>query len=355
VNAGVEALRREIAARADGLPDTVVMEVCGTHTHAMRRYGIRQLLPGNIRLVSGPGCPVCVTDGRDLARALWLAGQRNVTLCSFGDMLRVPCGKESLLSLAAKGARVRVVVSPLEALQLARAEPRRAIVYFGVGFETTAPLTAALVDQAGRQSIPNLSVLSVHKTMPEAVRTLMRSGARVDALLCPGHVAAVAGAEAFRFVPEELRLPAAVSGFEAEEMLLALAALMGMLRAKKPGLVNAYPRAAAPYGNPAALALLEGVFEPRAANWRGLGEIPASGLALRGEYAGFDAEKRFDIPLTDVPEPAGCRCADVLRGLLEPPECPLFGSACAPQSPVGACMVSSEGACAAHYAYGRDL
>lgn len=355
MNAGVDALQRAIAVRADGLPDTTVMEVCGTHTHAMRRHGIRQLLPKNIRLVSGPGCPVCVTDGRDVARALWLAKQKNVTLCCFGDMLRVPCAKESLYALAAKGADVRVVVSPLDALRFAREEPRREVVFFGAGFETTAPLTAALIEEAGRQSVPNLSVLCVHKTMPEAIRALMRDGARVDALLCPGHVAAIAGAEAFRFVPQELRLPAAVSGFEAEEMLLGLAALMGMLQKGKPDLINAYPRAVTPRGNQTALALIGRVFAPCEAAWRGLGSIPASGLALRSGYANFDAQMRFGIPSLHVPEPEGCRCADVLRGLLEPPECPLFGSACTPQNPVGACMVSSEGACAAHYAYGGDL
>ncbi|HWQ58931.1 MAG TPA: hydrogenase formation protein HypD [Clostridia bacterium] len=350
----IEALRREIGRRADGLPETTVMEVCGTHTHAVWRNGIRQLLPANIRLVSGPGCPVCVTDEADLARALWLAKQKNVSLCCFGDMLRVPCGEESLLALSAEGADVRVCVSPLDALAAAREEPARTFVWFGVGFETTAPHTAALAERARKLGIPNLCILSAHKTMPEAIRALLSGESRVGALLCPGHVAAIAGAETFRFVPEELRLPAAVAGFEAEDILAALAAILGMLRAGKPNLVNAYPRAVTPHGNQTARALQEMVFEPCGAVWRGLGAIPASGLKLRKDFADLDAQKRFSIPQFSLSEPRGCRCAEVLRGTLEPTGCPLFGRTCAPQNPVGACMVSSEGACAAYYSYGGN-
>lgn len=352
----IDALVGRIERAAADFPALCVMEVCGTHTRAIFRLGIRGLLPKNVRLVSGPGCPVCVTDEADLARALWLARRAEVVLCCFGDMLRVPAGGESLLDLAQAGADVRVCLSPLDALALARENPGREVVWFGVGFETTAPGTAALVEAAGARGVPNLSVLSAHKTMPQAIRALLRGGGRVGALLCPGHVAAVAGAEAFRFVPEELGLPAAIAGFEAEEILLALAHLCEMRAARAPGLANAYRRAVRGEGNRVALSLLDDIFEPCPARWRGLGEIPNSGLALRDPYAAFDAKRRFGLPAFDAPEPRGCRCAGVLRGEIEPPGCPLFGKACTPERPVGACMVSLEGACAAYYEYaGEEL
>lgn len=351
------ALAKAIAEQAKGLPDTTLMEVCGTHTHAARRYGIRQLLPENVRLISGPGCPVCVTDNRDLAKALWIAGREDVAFCCFGDMLRVPCEEESLLSLQAAGADVRVCVSPMEALAFAKAEPKKRVVWFGVGFETTTPHTAVLIEAAARDGVANIGVYSVHKTMPQALRALLgdEGEARVDGLICPGHVAAITGAEAFRFVPEELGLPAAVAGFGAEEMLRAILALLEMLRAKKPGLVNAYPRAVTSEGNETAKALVETVFEPQDALWRGIGKIPRSGLGICPEYRAFDAAARFCPPDIPVPEAAGCRCGAILRGLAEPADCPLLGAACTPQSPLGACMVSTEGACAAYYRYGGAL
>ncbi len=349
------ALSDAIKAQAQGLPRMTFMEVCGTHTHAMRRYGIRQLLPENVRLISGPGCPVCVTDNRDLAKALWLAKQENVAFCCFGDMLRVPCGKESLLSLQGAGADVRVCVSPLDALAFAADEPRKRFVWFGVGFETTTPHTAAVIEAAAKEKISNFSVLCAHKTMPAALRALLCGDIRVDGLLCPGHVAAITSAEAFRFVPEELGLPAAVAGFGAEDLLRAILALVGMLREKKPGLVNAYPRAVRSAGNKTASALVETIFEPANALWRGIGEIPQSGLSLRAEFRAFDAAACFDVPDIEVAEAAGCRCGEILKGLAEPADCPLFGTACTPQNPLGACMVSTEGACAAYNRYGGAL
>ena len=327
------------------------MEVCGTHTHAIRRYGIRQLLPEQVRLVSGPGCPVCVTDQADIALALALAKMPSVTLFCFGDMLRVPCGGESLASLRAGGADVRLCVSPLDALDFARANPSREVVWYGVGFETTTPHTAALLEAAIKQNVKNLSILSAHKTMPNALTALLGGETRVDALLCPGHVAAVTGAAAFAFSPEQYHLPAAIAGFEPEELLLAILALLKMRKSGAPKLVNAYPRVVNTAGNPAARALVETYMEPCDARWRGLGEISQSGLVLKPAFAAWDAKIRFSPTSGKVTDTGGCRCGEVLRGLLEPNGCPLFGKACTPEQPLGACMVSSEGACAAYYQY----
>ena len=349
----VTRLCADIAAAADGLEPLALMEVCGTHTHAVRRFGVRQLLPENVKLLSGPGCPVCVTAEKDVAAALSLAKRPGVALCCFGDMLRVPAGGESLLALKGRGADVRVCVSPMDVFSTAKREPQTTFVWFGVGFETTAPNTAALAEAALADGVENLFILSAHKTMPNALKTLLSEEAGVSALLCPGHVAAVTGAEAFRFLPEELGLPAAISGFEPEEILLAILALVKMLRSGKASLFNAYPRVVRPEGNRAALTLLERVFEPCAANWRGLGEILDSGLRMKREYAALDANIRWDLSGIECAENPACRCGDVLRGRIEPTQCACFGHACTPQNPLGACMVSSEGTCAAYYQYER--
>jgi len=347
----IELLTEKIAQTAQGLPQMTIMEVCGTHTHAIRRHGIRQLLPGNIRLVSGPGCPVCVTAEEDIALALALAKLPNVTLFCFGDMMRVPCGEESLTLLASRGADVRIALSPLDALAFAIEHPEREVVWYGVGFETTTPHTAALLELARRDHVPNLSVYSAHKTMPNALRALLCDASHVDALLCPGHVASITGANAFAFVPEELHLPSAISGFAPEELLAAILALVTMVKRGNPALINAYPRVVKPGANETARALVDEWFVPCDAVWRGLGEIPQSGLALRPEHAAFDALKRLSPAQVAVPRRSACRCGDVLRGSIDPVECPLFGKACTPQHPLGACMVSSEGACAAYYQY----
>ncbi len=347
----LQILTEKIHKAGEHLPPTTIMEVCGTHTHAIRRYGIRQLLPEQVRLVSGPGCPVCVTDQADIALALALARLPNVTFFCFGDMLRVPCGSESLASLRAGGADVRLCVSPLDALAFARENPSREIVWYGVGFETTTPHTAALLEAAIESQTKNLSILSAHKTMPNALIALLGGETRVDALLCPGHVAAITGADAFSFLPERFCLPSAIAGFEPEELLLAILALLNMRKSGTPKLMNAYPRVVNQAGNPTAQRLVETYFEPCDARWRGLGEIPRSGLALKSEFAAWDARVRFSPEPKPVASPNGCRCGEVLRGLLEPNGCPLFGRACTPEQPLGACMVSSEGACAAYYQY----
>ena len=351
------ALAGALARAAEGMPPTVVMEVCGTHTQSVARYGLRQLLPPGLSLISGPGCPVCVTDDADIARALWLARTPGVTLLSFGDMLRVPLsgGRDSLLRAKEQGADVRLATSPMDALRVAQEEPSRQVVWFAVGFETTAPLTAALLRRARVEGVRNVSVLCAHKTMPAALRALLRGNSRVQALLCPGHVAAITGVDAFRFVPEELGLPAAVSGFGPEEILLALTDITRMRAGGEVALRNDYPAAVTAAGNQAALALLEEVMRPCDARWRGLGSIPGSGLTLHEPYADWDAARRFD--LSAVPEvspeaPTGCCCAEILRGERAPTDCPLFGRACTPERPAGPCMVSAEGACAAAYQYG---
>lgn len=344
-------LTEKIRLAGEGLPPTTIMEVCGTHTHAIRRYGIRQLLPKQVRLVSGPGCPVCVTAEEDIALALALARRPNITFCCFGDMLRVPSGNDSLLSLRAGGADVRYCVSPMDALDVARENPSREVIWYGVGFETTAPHTAALLEAAIRRNQTNLSILSTHKTMPNALCALLDGETRVDALLCPGHVAAITGADAFAFLPERFHLPAAIAGFEPEDLLLAILALLNMRKSGMPKLVNAYPRVVNQAGNPAARKLIETYFKPCDTCWRGLGKIPQSGLALKPEFAAWDARVRLSPEPKQTPLPNGCRCGEVLRGLLEPKDCPLFGRACTPEHPLGACMVSSEGACAADYEY----
>ena len=333
-----------------------IMEVCGTHTMSIAKSGLKSLLPPELRLVSGPGCPVCVTDTSLISVALTLAQQPGVTLATFGDMLRVPAGELSLRALGEQGADVRLVLSPLDALELAQNEHDRQVVFFAVGFETTAPLTASTLQLARELGLSNFSVLSAHKTMPAALKALLGGETQVDGLLCPGHVAAIVGAEEFDFVSRDLGLPAAVAGFTPVEILLAVAAVGEMCDAGEPHLVNCYKRAVRHEGNLRARQIMEQVFEPCAAVWRGLGEIPGSGLAIKEDYVELDAAKRFAAEIaagTVYCDDPGCRCGDVLRGELAPGDCPLFGGACTPRHPCGACMVSSEGSCAAAYRYGE--
>lgn len=348
-------LKNGIEKLAEGLGQVCVMEVCGTHTSSIRRYGIQELLPDNIRLVSGPGCPVCVTAQKDIAAALCIASEKDVIFTCFGDMMRVPCGEKSLYSLYESGRDIRIVISPMDALQIAQDNQKKRVVYFGIGFETTAPLSAALIEAADDRNINNLSVLSAHKTMPQAIRQLLKDKGGIDALLCPGHVAAITGADAFSFVAQELMLPAAVAGFEAQDIMTALFFIVDMLRRKEPKCVNTYPRAVTKGGNRDALSLLYQVFEPCDALWRGLGEIPGSGLKIKERYDKFDAAHHFDICITDIQEAKDCICSRVLCGKSIPTDCVNFGKACTPERPLGACMVSSEGSCAAYYRYkGED-
>jgi hydrogenase expression/formation protein HypD len=334
-----------------------LMEVCGTHTMAVARFGLKSLLPPGLQLVSGPGCPVCVTAQQDIDAFLALGGLPEAILATFGDMVRVPGSVSSLERERAQGATVRVVYAPLDAVGLARETPRKQVIFFGVGFETTMPATALAVKLAAAEGLENFSIFSVHKTMPGALRALLGSGAvKVSGLLLPGHVTTIIGPQAYSFIPREFQIPCAVTGFEPVDILLGVYSLVRQLAANHPLVDNAYTRAVKAPTNPRAQALLEEIFVPEDAAWRGLGVIPGSGAALREEYARFDARRRFAELLAQVPKalPTACRCGEVLRGTLPPRDCPQFDQTCTPSQPLGPCMVSSEGACAAAYKYERE-
>ena len=331
-----------------------LMEVCGTHTMAIARAGIKSLLPEGTELLSGPGCPVCVTPAAVIDAVLALSAEPGVILASYGDMLRVPGSRpgDCLQRRRALGAQVETVYSPIDAIEIAKREPAKEIVFLGVGLETTAPGTAAAVLTAREQGVMNFSVWSMLKTVEPALRALLRQeNFAVQGFLCPGHVATVIGAEAFRFLPEEYGLPAVVGGFEPEDILHAVYLLLRQLAEEKPRLENAYPRAVSAQGNKLAQRVIAECFEPRRDLWRGLGEIEASGLGWREDFAAWDAEKKFDLHPGRTEGPAGCRCGEVICGRCRPENCPLFGKRCTPEDPVGPCMVSSEGACAAAYKY----
>ena len=336
------------------LGEVRLMEVCGTHTMAIAKSGIRSMLPGNVKLLSGPGCPVCVTPGEVIDAVLDLAMRPGVILATYGDMVRVPGSRpgDNLARRRALGARVEVVYSPVDAVELAQKNPDSEVVFLGVGFETTAPGTAAAVLTAKERGLTNFSLFSMLKTVEPALRALIASeGFNVQGFLCPGHVATIIGEEGFAFLPRDCGLPAVIAGFEPADILGAIYLLLKQLADGAPRVQNEYRRAVAPQGNPLARAMMERCFVPRRDLWRGLGAIEASGLRLRDELADFDAEKRFGVVYADAPKPTACRCGEVITGRLSPAECPLFGRRCTPEDPVGPCMVSSEGACAAAYKY----
>ena len=333
------------------------MEVCGTHTVSLFRSGLRSLLPENVIHLSGPGCPVCVTHESEVDAFIDLAGREGVIIGTFGDLMRVPDARGRSLKLAqAEGARVAVLYSPFDALELARANPEQTIVFLGVGFETTAPAVAATVLMAEAQGLENLLVLSCHKLVPPALTTLLDDPAcGVDAFMLPGHVSSVIGVRPFDFIARIYGRPAAVTGFDPLDIIQALLFLARCHTQGKPQTANLYPRAVPDLGNPKAEATMHEVFRPVDALWRGLGRIPASGLALRERFARFDAALRFDIEIRETPPLPGCRCGQVLQGRLRPDQCPLFGKGCTPAKPVGPCMVSTEGSCAAYFKYHTDL
>ena len=345
-----EALHRlaaDLAAEAG--PGSTFMEVCGTHTMAIARSGLRDLLPPSVRLVSGPGCPVCVTAMHDLDTVIALCDLPEVTVATFGDLIRVPASRTSLAVARAAGADVRVVYSARDAVDLAAAQPSREVVFVGIGFETTAPTTAASILEARRRGVRNFSVLAVHKTMPPALRALLDLGETpVTGFLLPGHVSVITGSACFDFLATDYGVAGVVAGFEPGDILEAL---LMLARQTTPAVDNQYMRAVKPRGNAVAQEVMRRVYEPRDADWRGLGVIPGSGLGLRAEFADYDAALRFPVATGEPLEPVGCRCGEVLRGLTDPADCALFGRRCTPQEPVGACMVSSEGACAARYRF----
>ena len=331
-----------------------LMEICGTHTMAIAKTGLKSLLPETVTLISGPGCPVCVTPAGEMDAVLTLSGQPGVTVATYGDLLRVPGSRKgiSLLRQKALGASVEAVYSPMDALAFAEAHPEREVVFVGVGFETTAPGTAACLLEAARKEVFNFSVFCLLKRTEPALRTLVTApDAAVNGFLCPGHVAAITGAESFAFLPQEYGLPAVVSGFEAADLVYSVLELVRMAADGKAELKNEYVRLVKPEGNPAALAMMHQVFEPCTCHWRGLGEVKDGGMAIRSEYERFDAGKRFGIRIEETEEIPGCSCAEIIRGVKTPQECPLFGNVCTPADPVGPCMVSGEGACAAAWKY----
>jgi len=331
-----------------------LMEVCGGQTHTIIRHGIDQLLPDNIELIHGPGCPVCVTPLEIIDRALAIASRPEVIFCSFGDMLRVPGSEADLFRVKSAGGDVRVVYSPMDALTLAVAHPDRQVVFFGIGFETTAPANAMAVHQARQLGLRNFSLLVSHVLVPPAIAAIMESPAcRVQAFLAAGHVCSVMGTDEYPPLAERYRVPIVVTGFEPLDILEGVRRAVTQLERGTHVVDNAYPRAVPAEGNPVARAMLRDVFEVTDRAWRGIGTIPLSGWRLAPAYRDFDAELRFDVDGLRTEESTACRSGDVLQGLLKPHECAAFGTDCTPRHPLGATMVSSEGACAAYYLYRR--
>lgn len=343
----LEQIRTELTA------PLTFMEVCGTHTVAIFQSGLRSLLPTEIMHVSGPGCPVCVTHEGEVAAFLELAKKNNVIIATFGDLMRVPGPRgANLRSVQAEGARIEVVYSAFDALALAQKHPQTQVIFLGVGFETTAPTVAATIKAAAAKGVENFLLFSMHKLVPPALAALLADpDVTMDSLILPGHVSTIIGLEPYRFIADTHKLPAVITGFEPLDILQALLLILNQRKEERPEVVNQYKRVVADDGNPRALAVMSEVFQPSDALWRGLGRIPASGLVLRDEFARFDALRLFDVEVEDLPPLPGCSCGDVLKGKMQPSACPLFGKACIPANPIGPCMVSTEGSCAAYYKY----
>lgn len=353
------ALAASVAARIAELAprDRTVklMEVCGGHTHTIYRHGVQDLLPDTVELVHGPGCPVCVIPMGRVDDAIAIAERPEVIFATFGDMLRVPGGRGSLLEAKARGADVRIVYSPLDTLRLAAEHPDREVVFFAVGFETTAPSTALTLLRARERGLRNLSVFCNHVTVCPPIRTILDApGLDLDGFIGPGHVSTVIGTRPYDFVAREYGRPLVVSGFEPLDILQSVQMLLAQLAGGRCEIENQYTRVVTAEGNRRAQEVIAQTMELRPSfEWRGLGEIPGSALALRDAFAEFDAERRFELPGALVPDPKACQCGEVLQGAIRPWECKVFGTSCTPERPMGTCMVSSEGACAAYYNYGR--
>ena len=345
----IETIHR--LAPADGAN---IMEVCGTHTMAIARSGFRSVMPQGVKLLSGPGCPVCVTANHEIDTAIALSRCPNTIITTFGDMIRVPGSTSSLLKEKAAGADVRVVYSPLDALRVARENPASTVVFLGVGFETTTPLVAAAIKRAATEGLDNFCIFCAHKNVPNTLDVLVNDPqVRIDALILPGHVSTIIGVEPYRFLADKYGIPGVITGFEPVDVLQGIAMILQQLHDGRASIEIAYARGVMPQGNPTAVALMNEIFETCDANWRGLGMIPNSGYKLRPAFARFDAVERLQPQVEPTKEPKGCSCGTILRGAMTPEECKLFGRACTPEHPVGPCMVSSEGSCAAYYKYRR--
>ncbi len=328
-----------------------LMEVCGTHTMAIQRYGLKSLLPKNLRLLSGPGCPVCVTPNEYVDLAIAYAMTDGVILATFGDMAKVPGSSTSLLKARASGGRMQIVYSTMDALKLAESHPDKKIVFFGIGFETTAPTVAASILEAKQRGIANYFVVSAAKVIPPAMEALLEGEVRIDGFICPGHVSVIIGSGAYRTIAEEHRVPCVITGFEPLDILQAIEMLVRQVRDGRAEVENQYSRVVHGEGNVAARGIMERVFETRDSKWRGIGVIPGSGLGIRSSYAHYDAEVQLSVEPQKTVEDRRCICGLVLKGVKEPTDCRLLGKTCTPENPVGACMVSGEGACAAYYRY----
>ncbi|MGB9642712.1 MAG: hydrogenase formation protein HypD [Candidatus Ratteibacteria bacterium] len=352
----VRALLTMIYAVANGIKKAVkLMEVCGTHTMAISRFGLRELLPENVKLISGPGCPVCVSPNSFIDKAIAISKLKDVRIATFGDMYRVPSARSSLEKEQSNGARIDIVYSPLDALEIARNKTREKVVFLGVGFETTAPLVASVIKYAKKYRINNFTVLSGHKIIPPAMEALVRDTQHsIDGFICPGHVSVVIGARPYEIFPQHYGIPCVISGFEPCDILQSILLLLEMISGKQTSTVKIqYSRCVTRNGNMTAQKIMYDVFDVADSEWRGIGNIPASGLAIKGQYAEYDAERIMNVDVMISHDKKGCICGDVLKGLKTPKNCVFFAKKCTPQHPVGPCMVSSEGTCAAYYAYER--
>ncbi len=330
-----------------------LMEVCGTHTVAIFRHGIRSVIPDNIKLLSGPGCPVCVTSVADMEKAIVLSQKEDIILTTFGDMMRVPGVKSSLYDARAEGADIRIVYSPMDSLSIARENSNKKIVFFATGFETTSPSVAATLYMADNEGVDNFFIHSVHKLVPPALETLVSiEGIKLDGFILPGHVSTIIGVKPYKFLADKYNLASVIAGFGAEDILHGILMLLSQIVASEYDVQVQYKGVVREDGNPKALEMLWNYFEATDAHWRGVGVLAQSGLTLKREYTARDALGLYDIDVGDPKEPKSCRCGDVLTGQIVPAECNLFGKACTPERPVGACMVSTEGSCAAYYKYG---
>jgi hydrogenase expression/formation protein HypD len=329
------------------------MEVCGGHTMSIQRFGIPSLLPGHIRLISGPGCPVCVTSKKYIDQAIAYSHLPDVIITTYGDLIRVPGSISSLDKEKASGADIRMIYSSLDALKIAKDNPGKKVIFLGIGFETTAPGSAAAIIRAHEQNTRNFYLYSSHKVMPPAMAALIDEGVKINGYIAPGHVSTITGTGIYKDIPEKYGLGCVISGFEPADILQSVLMLVRQVEQSQPAVEIAYKRIVHPQGNPRAKKMLNEVFDLRNDWWRGLGVLNNSGLGIRAKYATFDAEKAFAVEVPEPHEPAGCICGTILKGLASPKDCKLFGKVCTPANPVGACMVSSEGACQAFYKYNR--
>ncbi len=361
---GARAQVLAAAVRAEAHPDRTysLMEFCGGHTHAISRYGLKDLLPGNVRMIHGPGCPVCVLPVGRIENAIELAQRPGLILCTYADTMRVPAGNgRSLLKAKAEGADVRMVYSSADALRIAREHPDRQVVFFAIGFETTTPPTALVIRAADAEGLSNFSVFCNHVLTPSAIANILESPevrelgtVPLDGFIGPAHVSTVIGSQPYEYFAEEYARPVVIAGFEPLDVMQAILMLVRQLNDGRAEVENEFTRAVTRDGNLHAKAIVAEVFELRRTfEWRGLGEVPYSALRIKERYAAFDAERRFGIRYRSVPDHKACECGAILRGLKKPTDCKVFGNVCTPENPIGSCMVSSEGACAAHYTYGR--